>query len=71
MQIIEHTTTNIIDTELREYSMYTIENRAIPSAIDGLKPTHRKLIYSMVNDYRGSKTKVAELGGGLVKLNLY
>lgn len=71
MQIIEHTTTNIIDTELREYSMYTIENRAIPSAIDGFKPTHRKLIYSMINDYRGNKTKVAELGGSLAKLNYH
>ena len=71
MQVIERNITNIIDTELREYSMYTIENRAIPSAIDGFKPTSRKLVYSMINDYRGSKTKIAELGGSLAKLNYH
>jgi len=57
MQIVERTLTDIIDTELREFSMYTIENRAIPSAIDGFKPTGRKLVYSMINDYNGKKQK--------------
>ena len=71
MNIQERTITNIIDTELREFSMYTIESRAIPSAIDGLKPTSRKLLYAMLNDYKGNKTKVAELGGGLAKLNYH
>ena len=71
MQIVERTLTDIIDTELREFSMYTIENRAIPSAIDGFKPTGRKLVYSMINDYNGKKTKTAELGGSLSRLNYH
>ena len=61
MNIIPRKLTNIIDTEFREFSMYTIENRAIPSVIDGFKPTQRKLVYSMINEYRGNKIKVAEL----------
>lgn len=71
MNIQERTLTDIIDRELREFSMYTIESRAIPSAIDGLKPTARKLLYAMINEYKGNKTKVAELGGGLAKLNYH
>lgn len=71
MNILPRNLTNIIDTEFREFSMYTIENRAIPSVIDGFKPTQRKLVYSMINEYRGNKIKVAELGGGLAKLNYH
>ena len=62
MKIIERNLTSIIDTELREFSMYTIENRAIPSAIDGFKPTSRKILYAMINEYGGKKTKVNDLG---------
>lgn len=71
MNIIPRKLTNIIDTEFREFSMYTIENRAIPSVIDGFKPTQRKLVYAMITEYRGNKIKVAELGGGLAKLNYH
>lgn len=37
--------TDFLNDELREYSMDVIENRAIPSVIDGLKPTARKSVY--------------------------
>ena len=33
--------TEVLDTEYAEYGMYTIEQRAIPSAVDGFKPTQR------------------------------
>lgn len=36
---------DFLNTELRDYSMDVIENRAIPSVIDGLKPTARKVVY--------------------------
>lgn len=52
----------VIDIEYKPYSMYVLENRAIPSCIDGFKPTHRKLVYAMVNEFKGKKTKVADLG---------
>lgn len=54
--------TEIINTDYLEYSMYTLENRAIPSAIDGFKPVHRKLVYAMINVHGGKKTKVVDLG---------
>lgn len=37
--------TDFLNNEVREYAMDVIENRAIPSVIDGLKPTARKVIY--------------------------
>jgi DNA gyrase/topoisomerase IV subunit A len=67
--IDKKTITEIIDIDYLSYAMYTLESRAIPSVIDGLKPSQRKLIYAMVNEYGGKKVKVAELGGGISKYN--
>lgn len=61
MKIIERKITDVIDTDYKEFAMYTLEARAIPSAIDGMKPVNRKLLYAMLNDHGGSKTKVSEI----------
>ena len=61
----------IIDTDYLDYAMYVLENRAVPSVIDGLKPVQRKLLYSMLNEYSGKKVKIAEFGGGLAKWNYH
>ena len=71
MKTIKRTVSEIIDNEFREFSMYTIESRAIPSAIDGLKITGRKILYAMINEHGGKRVKVAELGGGLAKFNYH
>lgn len=52
-----------IDGEYKDYSMYVLQQRAIPSAIDGFKPVQRKLVYAMGK--KSGKVKVAELGGSL------
>lgn len=39
------TITEFLSQEYKDFSLYTIENRAIPSVIDGFKPTHRKIIF--------------------------
>jgi DNA topoisomerase-2 len=39
------TISEFLSQEYKEFSLYTIENRAIPSVIDGFKPTHRKIIF--------------------------
>ena len=48
-----------IERDNLEYMVYTIENRAIPSIIDGVKPGQRLLLYSMFNDkvYPGTKSR--------------
>ena len=37
--------TDFLNIEVKEYAMDVVENRAIPSVIDGLKPTARKVVY--------------------------
>jgi len=37
--------TEFLSDEYKEFAMYTIENRAIPSVIDGFKPSHRKILH--------------------------
>jgi hypothetical protein len=61
--IIESTISKEIDSGFLEYSMYVLEQRAIPSVIDGFKNVHRKLVYAMLNDHGGGKVKVADLAG--------
>ena len=41
----QKTISEFLSQEYKEFSLYTIENRAIPSVIDGFKPTHRKIIH--------------------------
>jgi DNA topoisomerase-2 len=43
--IKETSITNFLSKEYKEFAMYSIEGRAIPSVIDGFKPTQRKIIH--------------------------
>jgi DNA gyrase/topoisomerase IV subunit A len=54
---IQRTITEYLDNEYAAYGMYTIENRAIPSAIDGFKPTQRKIIYVANRVWKASNDK--------------
>lgn len=65
-QIKNKTVTEYLDQEYAMYGMYTLENRAIPSVIDGFKPTARKIIYIADKVWRsgGEKPlKIFQLGG--------
>jgi len=41
----EKTITEFLSNEYKEFAMYVVEGRAIPSVIDGFKPTQRKIIH--------------------------
>ena len=43
--ITEKTISEFLSEEYKEFAMYVIEGRAIPSVIDGLKPSQRKIIH--------------------------
>lgn len=43
--ITEKTISEFLSKDYKEFAMYSIEGRAIPSVIDGFKPTQRKIIY--------------------------
>ena len=57
------TITDAIDNDYKLYANYTLSNRAIPSFIDGFKPVHRKLLYAMIHEHKGKRTKISDLGG--------
>lgn len=54
---------DIMNKEARDYSMYTIEDRAIPNLIDGLKPVQRLFLYSVLRNAKNNFSKVAAVGG--------
>ena len=41
----EKSISEFLSDEYKEFAMYVIEGRAIPSVIDGFKPTQRKIIH--------------------------
>jgi len=41
----EKSISQFLSDEYKDFAMYSIENRAIPSCIDGLKPSQRKIIH--------------------------
>ena len=58
--------TNFLSNEYKGFAFYVIENRALPSVIDGFKPTQRKIIHVCSQIWKtGSEKplKVFQLGG--------
>lgn len=68
--ISEQPITETLETNYMPYAMSVIVSRAIPE-IDGLKPAHRKLLYTMykMGLLGGKLTKSANVVGQTMKLN--
>lgn len=65
-QVKNKTVTEYLDQDYAMYGMYTLENRAIPSVIDGFKPTQRKIIFIADKVWRSGNEKplkIFQLGG--------
>jgi DNA gyrase/topoisomerase IV subunit A len=63
MKTTDYKLSEVANNEWREFAMYTIESRAIPSMIDGLKPSQRFYLYSsLVNSSKEFK-KVSAIAG--------
>lgn len=54
---------DVAKNEWREFAMYTIESRAIPSMIDGLKPSQRFYLYSSLKNSAKDYRKVSAIAG--------
>lgn len=60
--------TEVINNEAKEYAIYTVEQRAIPNMIDGMKPVHRFMLYRAMQLAKGDKEKMhklASVAGGV------
>lgn len=68
--IVEQPITQTLETNYMPYAMSVILSRAIPE-IDGFKPSHRKLLYTMylMGLLNGAKTKSANIVGQTMRLN--
>lgn len=63
---MKKTVTEYLDQDYGNYAKYVIEHRAIPSVIDGFKPTQRKVIHIASKVWKGSTDKplkIFQLGG--------
>ena len=69
-EVLEQPITETLETNYMPYAMSVIVSRAIPE-IDGFKPSHRKLLYTMfkMGLLTGSRTKSANIVGQTMKLN--
>jgi DNA topoisomerase-2 len=61
---------DFIDKELILFSRYDVE-RSIPSAVDGLKPSQRKVLYSAVERNITKDIKVAQFSGYVSEKSAY
>ncbi len=68
--VVEQTITDTLETNYMPYAMSVIVSRAIPE-IDGFKPSHRKLLYTMykMGLLTGARTKSANIVGQTMRLN--
>ncbi|MDG0860346.1 DNA gyrase/topoisomerase IV subunit A [Staphylococcus equorum] len=67
------TTTNnvqhVIQNGMMNYSAYILLNRAIPRLEDGLKPVHRRILYTMYRQNAVNFTKSAHVSGETMKIH--
>ena len=68
--VLRQNITETLETNYMPYAMSVILSRAIPE-IDGFKPSHRKLLYTMykMGLLTGARTKSANIVGQTMKLN--
>ncbi len=57
----KRTVTSFFDKEYLEYAKYVVTNRAIPSCIDGLKPTQRKVVFVANKIWKNGSEKPMKL----------
>ena len=68
--VLDQPITETLDSNYMPYAMSVIVSRAIPE-IDGFKPSHRKLLYTMykMGLLTGGRTKSANIVGQTMRLN--
>jgi len=71
---INRTVDDFFDNEYLQYAKYVVENRAIPSVIDGFKPTQRKIAHAANRHWKTGNEKslkVFQLAGNVAATTFY
>jgi DNA gyrase/topoisomerase IV subunit A len=61
--IREYPISKVARNEWLEFAMYTVESRAIPNMIDGMKPVQRFYVYSSIKNSKTEFKKVSAVSG--------
>ena len=59
----EYPISQVAENEWKSFAMYTVESRAIPNMIDGLKPVQRFYLYSSILNSKKDFKKVSAVSG--------
>jgi len=73
-QVSVRSVDDFFDNEYCEYAKYTISSRAIPSAVDGFKPSQRKIAYAANRLWKTGNEKpmkVFQLGGQAAAISFF
>ena len=60
---------NILTDRMTSYSAYVLLNRAIPNVYDGMKPVHRRILYSMHKHKTYNYAKSANVAGRVMMIH--
>jgi DNA topoisomerase II len=74
MNVVKRKAQDFFDTEYLGYARYVVENRAIPSLVDGFKPSQRKIAYAANKLWKTGKEKpmkVFQLGGQAAAISFF
>ena len=74
MNEVKRSAQDFFDTEYLGYAKYVVENRAIPSLVDGFKPSQRKIAYAANRLWKTGKEKpmkVFQLGGQAAAISFF
>ena len=74
MSAVKRKAQDFFDTEYLGYARYVVENRAIPSLVDGFKPSQRKIAYASHKLWKTGKEKamkVFQLGGQAAAISFF
>lgn len=55
----------LVATAWKQYSIYSLEERALPSLVDGMKPSQRFILFSALKVAKDKFAKVAEIAGSV------
>ena len=69
MPVIDVTAKDIITENMMDFGAYSILQRAIPDLRDGLKPVHRRILYTMQTEKAVNFTKSANIEGAVMKIH--
>ena len=61
--------TTYLDEAMMEYSAYVLLHRALPLLTDGLKPSYRRILYTMLKNDTTSFTKSATVEGKVMEIH--